>query len=514
MVQSISLRDRIRAAAEQDLETFIKLVAPHRMIGAVHEEIISWWAREEAKTHQLLLLPRAHQKSSLIAYRVAWYITQNPEVTILYISATANLAEKQLKAIKDILTCSKYREYWPEMIHLEEGKREKWSAGEISIDHPKRKAEGVRDPTVFTAGLTTGITGLHCDVAVLDDVVVKENAYTEDGRTKVSDQYSLLSSIENPDALEWVVGTRYHPKDLYSRLMEMEEEIYDDEGIEIGTNPVYEVKEYVVEDAGDGTGEFIWPRQRRADGKWFGFDIKVLSKKRAQYLDKTQYRSQYYNDPNDPEGNGIDSSSFQYYDRKHVTQEIGYWYYKNNRLNVYASVDFAFSLSKKSDYTAIVVIGIDKLNNVYVLDIDRFKTDRISEYFNHILRLYNKWGFRRIRAEVTVGQKAIVKELKERYIKEQGIALTVDEYRPSRYEGAKEERIQATLEPRYDNGAIWHYKGGMCQILEEELILAHPPHDDVKDALASVVDIAVAPTRARRSTANSNVVQFNRFGGF
>jgi len=114
------------------------------------------------------------------------YITRNPAIRILYISSTSNLASKQLKFIKDILTSDIYRYYWPEMVNEEEG----------------------------TAGLTTGITGLHCDIAVLDDVVVKENAYTKEGRKKVEEQYSLLSSIEGADAREWVVGTRYHPSDL------------------------------------------------------------------------------------------------------------------------------------------------------------------------------------------------------------------------------------------------------------------------------------------------------------
>jgi len=133
----------------------------------------------------------------------------------------------------------------------------KWAEKEICVDHPLRAEEGIRDSTVFTAGLTTEITGLHCDVAVLDDVVVKENAYTKQGRDKVKGQYSLLASIENPEAEEWVVGTRYHPKDLYQELQEMEEEILDEEtGEVLDTKPVYEVFERVVET----DGEFIWPR--------------------------------------------------------------------------------------------------------------------------------------------------------------------------------------------------------------------------------------------------------------
>ena len=275
---------QIKEAAETSLESFIKLVAPHRLLGGIHKDLIGWWTRQDARTHQLCLLPRGHQKSILIAYRVAWEITRDPSTTILYISSTANLAEKQLKAIQDILESPIYRRFWPEMINQTEGKRERWTTSEISVDHPKRKLEGVRDPTVFTAGLTSTITGMHCDIAVMDDVVVKENAYTEEGRNKVREAYSLLSSIENPDAREWIVGTRYHPKDLYQSLIEMEEEVYNDEGDVIGTYPVYEVFERQVEDAGDGTGEFIWPRQRRSDGKWFGFDNKVLARKKLSTL--------------------------------------------------------------------------------------------------------------------------------------------------------------------------------------------------------------------------------------
>lgn len=505
----------IREAAEADLLTFIKLVAPHRVLGSCHEDIIQWWTREDAGDHQLLLMPRDHQKSALVAYRVAWEITRNPEVTILYVSATSTLAEKQLYFIKNILDSKIYRRYWPEMIHPDEGKREIWNAREIAVDHPKRKMEGVRDSTVFTAGLTTTITGLHFNIAVLDDVVVKENAYTEEGRTKVKEQYSLLASIETTGAKEWVVGTRYHPSDLYNDLMKIEEDVFDENGEITDTRPVYELWQSEVEDRGDGTGEFLWPRQQRADGKWFGFDATVLAKKRAKYIDKAQYYSQYYNNPNDPTGAAIDRNKFQYYDRKHLENTNGIWYYKNNKLNVFAGIDFAFSLSKKADYTAIVVIGVDADNNIYILDIDRFKTDgKISVYFQHILELYSKWEFKKIRAEVTVAQQAIVKELKEAYIKSYGLNLKIDENRPSRHEGTKEERVKATLEPKYDNLSIWHYRGGNCQVLEEELMLAHPPHDDVKDCLAAVIDIAIAPQlRSNREKPRNNVIYNTRFGG-
>lgn len=510
-------KSQIREAAESDLEKFITLIHPGRVLGAVHRDVLRWWTRGESKSHQLLLMPRDHQKSALVAYRVAWEITRNPAIRILYISSTANLATKQLKFIKDILTSDTYRLYWPEMVHPEEGKREKWTEFEFSVDHPKRKAEAVRDPTVFTAGLTTSITGLHCDVAVLDDIVVRENAYTEDGRDKTKSQYSLLSSIEGSDAREWVVGTRYHPKDLYNDMVEMLVDHYNSDGEIIEQEALYEKYECQVENRGDGTGEFLWPRQQRADGKWFGFDQTILAKKRAQYLDRTQFKAQYYNDPNDASQASIPRDLFQYYERNFLTRSNGHWFYRTRRLNVFASIDFAFSLARQADFTSIVVVGVDAEHNYYILDIERFKTKLISEYFDKILRLHQKWDFRKLRAEVTVAQSVIVEDLKTNYIRKHGLALSIEAFRPNRHMGNKEERMEAVLQPRYSNGQIWHYVGGNCQTLEEELVLQNPPHDDIKDALASVIEMAVPPskqgTQSTIQRSSTNPFGSSRFGG-
>lgn len=504
----------IREAAERDLETFIKLVSPKQLLGSIHSELISWMIRQEAGTHQLILLPRDHQKSRMIAYRVAWEITRNPALRVLYISSTSALAEKQLGLIKTIITSPIYTKYWPEMLHKDEGKRERWTQSEISVDHPLRKSEGVAEPTVFTGGLTTSLTGFHCDIAVLDDVVVQENAYTNEGRNKVESQYSLIASIEGAQSQQWIVGTHYHPKDLYMTLKTKEVEIYNDSGDLIEETPLYEVFERVVEDHGDGSGQYLWPKQMRADGKWFGFDQNILARKKAQYLDKSQFRAQYYNDPNDMADAPISTSQFQYFDKKFLVRQGGDWYFNRSRLNVFAAMDFAYSFKKKADFTAIVVVGIDEDRNVYVLDIERIKTDKIKDYYELLLRHHIKWDIRKLRAETSAGQQAIVKELKSSYLFPNGIRLSIDEHKPTRHDGTKQERINSVLQPRYDQLKVWHYRGGECQTLEEELVLRNPPHDDVKDALASAIEIAVPPVGGHRGMyQDSNVVFHSRFGG-
>ncbi len=462
----------------------------------------------------MILMPRDHQKSAMAAYYVAWEITRNPAITVLYVSSTTNLAEKQLKFIKDILTSKVYKRYWPDMVADAEGDREKWTNSEFSVDHPVRKAEGVRDPTVFSAGLTTSITGLHCNLAMLDDCVVQENAYTKEGRDSVKTQYSLLASIETADAKEVVVGTRYHPADLYADLTEMTEDTYDVNGHLTESRPVYEVFQREVEDAGDGSGEFLWPRQQRRDGKWFGFNNQILARKRAQYLDKAQFYAQYYNNPNDPGNESIPASLFQYYDRRNLDLRGSTWYHKDTRLEVVAAMDFAYSLRPTADYSCIAVVGTDGRGNYYVLDLVRFRSNKVSEYADAILRAHDKWKFRRIRCETTAAQAIIVEELKKTYIRQAGALLSVESFTPTRTMGSKEERIDAVLRPRYESQSIWHYTGNMTDELENELKQTKPKHDDVKDALATAINMAGAPVRqASRFERTRQTVTYGRFGG-
>ena len=247
-----------------------------------------------------------------------------------------------------------FRKYWPEFINPEVGKREKWSSTSIILDHPLRKKEGIRDATIKAAGLTTNTTGWHADIVCADDLVVPENAYTEEGRDSVSKKASQFTSIRNAGGFTVACGTRYHPADVYAVWKEQSAENYDDNGNPLGKTLIWDIKEYPVEK----DDIFLWPRTIRPDGKAFGFNKNVLSRIRAEYTDRTQFYAQYYNDPNDPDSERMGREVFQYYNQRLLKKQGGNWFYGDKRLNIYAAVDFAYSLSNAADYTAIVVIGI------------------------------------------------------------------------------------------------------------------------------------------------------------
>lgn len=515
--QTRSERERqkqlIKESAESDLFTFAQLVNPHRIYGQIHEDVMRWLTRPDAYRNQLILLPRGHQKSHIAALWCAWYITKNPDTTILYASATDKLAINQLYAVKQILDSDIYKRYWPDMVNPEEGKREKWSEMSIIVDHPKRHEEKVRDPTVSVASVGSNIVGLHTDVVVFDDIVVPGNAYTQQGRETVESAYSQFSSVLNPGGITKAVGTRYHPNDIYNRMQEEQIPQFDEEtGDIIEYQDLWETFETPVET----DGLFLWPRTKHPKtGRWEGFNNNILAEIKTKYKDKAHFYSQYYNDPNDPESHRLSRDRFQYYERKYLEHELGVWYFKEKRLNVFAAMDVAWTTQNVSDFTAIVVIGVDDEGFIYILDLDRFKTSDFATYYEKVIDLHHRWNFKKIRVETNSGGKLVAEEL-QNYIRRNGDKLTVEGKATINQEGKKWERHAATLEPMYQNKEIFHFKGGLTNILEDEIVLERPPNDDLEDALCAAVEIAKpAPKGLKNKThENSNIVPMHsRFGG-
>lgn len=66
-------------------------------------------------THKLVIYPRAHLKSKLLALYGTWLIVRNPAIQIITASATATLAEAQLFDMKRILDSKTHMKLFPEI---------------------------------------------------------------------------------------------------------------------------------------------------------------------------------------------------------------------------------------------------------------------------------------------------------------------------------------------------------------------------------------------------------------
>jgi len=255
------------------------------------------------------------------------------------------------------------------------------------------------------------------------------------------------------------------------------------------------------------------------NGEWYGFDEEELAIKKADALidgDLGLYYGQYYNDPADESTHVIKNSNFKYIDAKHLERQGNHWFYKDKRLKLIAAADLAWTDStskdaKRRDFTAVAVVGIDEDGFIYVLALERFQTDKPEVYYQKIVELQEYWDFKKIYVETNSAGKFIKNYLSDE-VRRNGGRLEVEGKTHTSHDGKKEERVAQVLHGRYRSGTIYHTKGGYTKMLEEELKLAKPAHDDLKDVVSIAVAECVAPLKkqgvARRT---GQVVQMSRF---
>lgn len=515
-----SKQKAIKEKCEEHFYSFVQVVDPTLCTGHIHEDVCNWIQTnmELGITHSLLLLPRAHLKSRLAALYACWRIIRRPWITILYGSASSDLAEKQLYFITNILLGPDVSFYWKGLINEKKNERDKWRTKAINVDHQTRKDRNVRDYTIRTLSVGSTIAGDHYELCLLDDIIAPNSdadPWTEPGRLTASRWYAQLASVMNPGTELMAVGTRYHKKDIYQVMAEESIRIYDERGEILESKPKYAVMNKVVET----NGQFLWPRIKSFDGEWYGFNESVLDSIRESYRrsgQMEQFYAQYYQNPSDKENPKI-PKNFIYYEKDQLQWTKGKWHYKyiNSEgltnltpLNLFAAMDLAFSTREGADYTAIIVCGIDSNDYRYVVDIDRFRTRDPYIMLEHLFALHEKWGFTKCRIETTAGQMMFIPLVqKEMSVRNQ--RFIIEEFKPLI---KKEERIMSVISPLVQLQQLFLFRGGLCEELEKQLIEQKPEHDDIADVLASVQEIMYKPSNIK-TKKEKKIIYNNRFGG-
>lgn len=519
---------QIQEFFEGSLFEYAKYIFPDRYYGDLHEDIFNYIQYDESNS-KLVLVPRDHQKSHCIAVAASWFITRDPATSINYVSYNSDLVQKQLAVIKNILRSDRHRTVWPEMLNwvnergdLKHKPKGIWQQDKFEVDHPKRKTD-VADPTVRAGTVRGTNTGMHCKITIFDDLVTDENYESASDRLDVKRCYESFSKIASTGSKTYAVGTRHDDNDLYKELME-EQAIYYDEAANEVKEKLWSIFERKVEDSPKHTGDgnFVWPRMQMPNGEWYGFDARELAIKKAKSSNLAFFGAQYYNDPNIFEGAGkLQRKHFKYYDNRHLREQDGKWMIGDRTLKLYAAGDLAFTDSssrnaKKRDWTALALIGVDYENNIYILALERFQTDKPEVYFKKIVELQDYWGFKKLTLETNNAGK-VVKAQIEALVRLEGRYLEVDGKPHTSHDGKKEERIEHALIGRYRNGSVHHPKHGVIKLLEDELLSARPPHDDLQDAVSLAVSISKPPI-----SNGSNILNFkkkpksppaSRFGG-
>jgi hypothetical protein len=172
-------------------------------------------------------MPPEHAKTTSVTINYVTYrICMDPNIRVIVVSKTQDMAKKMLYAIKTRLTHPKYAEmianYAP--VGGFDGNAEAWNANMIYVSDDARDS-GEKDPTVQALGIRGHIYGARADLIIMDDCVDLTNAHEYEKQIDWL-QSEVISRISSTGAL-LVVGTRLASKDLYSELRD--ETRYPDE---------------------------------------------------------------------------------------------------------------------------------------------------------------------------------------------------------------------------------------------------------------------------------------------
>lgn len=474
-----------------------------------HLEILQFAMRLQAEGGEgLLLAPRGFGKSTIGNVTLCIFlILCDPDVRILIASSTASKAEAFLREIKT---------HFEQNLRLkdlfgEHFRSDRWKQAEIFVLPRKRIA---KEATLSAHGWSGAVVSKHYDVHIIDDLVNEDNARTKGQRQKLMDWYymSLDPTLES-DGWKLVIGTRYHPDDLYGHMieqskgekMEDEDEPENPNATEKRTHLEMLVLKAIV-DEGRGTERSLWEKV---------FPLHKLKRKRSR-MGKLRFGAQFQNETDLMKGFVIKEEDIRYFLRDEIDVST---------LKIFQGVDLAVGKKDTNDYFSLVTRGFDEYGKAYTLDVvhGRYSfreqmmivlwkagrtRDEISKYLGipdlkvqEILKLFRgqhptaKRQYRavqRIGIESVAYQRVLPDTLIENVYDLPIIRIdqNVD----------KETRIQM-FSPRFENHMEFLPADNSCDHLKEEaLLFPEAEHDDILDAMeisnqvaAMVIDLTPRP---------------------
>ena len=428
---------------------FINKVFGYSVSGC-HEKMLDFFLTTQ---HGILLCPRGTGKSKIAQGYVAWLALHNPDMRIIIVSDSDGKARLFLNTIKNVLEYSPViEEYYGDV------KGETWTEHAITI---KGRKFVQTEPTVMSVGSGSGrVTGLHCDVMLLDDIESFDSARSEIKRDRLQDWYkTTLSPVLMADGSTMVCATRYHQVDIYQMLLD-----------EFNFNQLILP---AINENGKSVCEWLLPVHdvTLPDGKV----LKGLDTIKAE-LGSVIYALQYNNDVELLKAGTIFKyEDFQFYNR--IIFEGEHIYVESlsgtreliKRLII--GIDLAISEKQTADYTAMVIMGKTEKGNIYVLDYINQRLT-FNKQVTLIENLVEKWTPNEVVIEQIAYQAALIDELRRRG------GLKIIPITPTRDKVARAYLVSGTVESR-----LVHFKQeGMSDVTDNLTIFPDGEHDDITDA--------------------------------
>jgi phage terminase large subunit-like protein len=421
---------------------------------------------QEAPFGYLDLWAREHRKSTIITYAHSLFeIIRShgdepydpDEVTIGIFSHTRPIAKSFLRQIKREIETNEYLVNLFADVFWSNPDKDAPTWSEDAGLVVKRK-NNPKEATVEAWGLVDGQpTGKHFSRLVYDDVVTLKSVATTEMIQKTTNAWSLSLNLGTEDGKVKTIGTRYHYADTYEEMIKRGSVIVRKhtgvDNDELDGNPLLLAPE-------------VWRRKVRDMGSF------VAS---CQLLQRPKPDS---------------ASTFKQEDLRFYDGQLNH-----KGMNVYILVDPANEKNKRSDWTAVIVVGLGSDENYYILALYRDKLG-LTERANLLIDLHRKYRPLRVYYE-QYGMQADVSHI--RYVQAQ---ITYRfEITPFGGQMGKHDRIRRLL-PITETNRLWlprtqHrtiYDGQTIDLVDrfiEEEYKAFPlitGHDDVLDIMSRIQD--------------------------
>lgn len=441
------------------------------------------------KRRKMILWPRGHLKSTTFTMGEALRrAIKDPNIRILISSAKWDNAKSFLAGIKGILREPRFIELYGDLLPPPNDKFFKNNDAMLFLT---TKTRDFKQATFSTTGLDAEKTSQHYDLIIHDDLVARDNVSNATQMEKVIQYYKDCVSLLDPKREMWVIGTRWHPLDLYGWLLGATDPRcasnnfaphHDDCQCRIDVSI-----RRLVED-----GKYIFPSK---------FDDEVMRDLiEADQLDRYSVACQYYNNPADPstcwfKSKDIEASLIDPEDIEFSHDEAGR---KVKRpLIWYTAIDPAESTESRACLSAAVCVGVDQTDGTWYVDWAEGKRVETPGFLDLAMEAYRRYKPAKYGMELHT--KRSLKYSLERRMLDDGMVFHIEELKPQKVGDAhrsKDERIKRLL-PLFELKRIRINKK-LTMLLDELYTIPASTTRDLTDALSYILDLVPAGVGARQ----------------
>lgn len=449
--------------ARDDFMAFVKFTSPdpedpndierstyqaarhHRAIARVIEEV------ERGGIQFLILtMPPRHGKSQLVSRHLpAWYLGKHPERSVVVATYNDDFAKDFGADVRGIVTSSAYKQVFPGA-RLQRG------------GTAKDRLQTTQGGMATFVGLGGTLTGRGAHLLVIDDVVKSnEEARSKSHRDRAWDWFTKVAMTRRMGPKSVIITfTRWHEDDIIGRLTDPNNEHFSHalaRKIKIIDLPAIAGPD---DPLGRREGEALWPER---------YDLDFLEEQRA--LDPLGFEALYQQRPSVADGVLFRREHVRFYDPADLP----------DNLRIYCASDHAVTTNQRSDSTVLLKVGVDKQNNIYLLDCwwRKARTPEVVEAMLEMARAGEPplvWWAEKGHITQSIGPF-----LRKR-MEETGTFINVVDVTPV---ADKEQRAQS-IAARLAMGYV-HFprdKPWVSQAVEQMMAFPNGKHDDFVDTLA------------------------------